>query len=146
MLSKLKFHGQRVIVTGAGSGIGQACAQVEQPVQRSSNHTRLVRARTGTRRCSSGNWMVTGFLTCWMLRALPSASLTFARRFFSQTHFNWPQTSQGSFGHSHGRLPHVTSASSRQPAHLESLTTSPPCSIAGPPPPPPKPPPLNSTA
>lgn len=28
MLSQLKFHGQRVIVTGAGSGIGQSCAEV----------------------------------------------------------------------------------------------------------------------
>ena len=27
MLSALKFHGQRVIVTGAGSGIGEACAE-----------------------------------------------------------------------------------------------------------------------
>jgi meso-butanediol dehydrogenase/(S,S)-butanediol dehydrogenase/diacetyl reductase len=28
MLAQLKFNGQRVIVTGAGSGIGQACAEV----------------------------------------------------------------------------------------------------------------------
>ena len=28
MLAQLKFNGQRIIVTGAGSGIGQACAEV----------------------------------------------------------------------------------------------------------------------
>ena len=37
---------------------GQAWAQVEQPVQRSSNQRRFVRALTGTGRCSSGNCVV----------------------------------------------------------------------------------------
>src|SRR3990172_12568535 len=39
---------------------GQAWAQVEQPVQRSSNQSRLVRALTGTGRISSGYWTVNG--------------------------------------------------------------------------------------
>src|SRR3972149_7095759 len=39
---------------------GQAWAQVEQPVQRSSNQRRLVRALTGTGRISSGYWVVKG--------------------------------------------------------------------------------------
>src|SRR3990172_6661691 len=39
---------------------GQAWAQVEQPVQRSSNQRRLVRALTGTGRISSGYWVVNG--------------------------------------------------------------------------------------
>src|SRR3990172_8362022 len=39
---------------------GQAWAQVEQPVQRSSNQSRLVRALTGTGRICSGYWMVNG--------------------------------------------------------------------------------------
>src|SRR3989304_8912490 len=39
---------------------GQAWAQVEQPVQRSSNQTRLVRARAGMGRTSSGYCTVKG--------------------------------------------------------------------------------------
>src|SRR3989337_2552078 len=39
---------------------GQAWAQVEQPVQRSSNQRRLVRALTGMGRISSGYLMVNG--------------------------------------------------------------------------------------
>src|SRR3990170_6256413 len=39
---------------------GQAWAQVEQPVQRSSNQRRLVRALTGMGRISSGYWVVNG--------------------------------------------------------------------------------------
>src|SRR3990172_4457344 len=41
---------------------GQAWAQVLQPVQRSSNQRRLVRARAGKGRTSSGNCTVTGGL------------------------------------------------------------------------------------
>ena len=41
---------------------GQAWAQVLQPVQRSSNQSRFVRARAGMGRTSSGNWTVTGGL------------------------------------------------------------------------------------
>ena len=44
---------------------GQAWAQVLQPVQRSSNHRRLVRARAGKGRTSSGNWTVNGGLKKW---------------------------------------------------------------------------------
>src|SRR3989304_3160651 len=39
---------------------GQAWAQVEQPVQRSSNQRRFVRALTGMGRISSGYWVVNG--------------------------------------------------------------------------------------
>ena len=39
---------------------GQAWAQVEQPVQRSSNQRRFVRASTGIGRISSGYWVVKG--------------------------------------------------------------------------------------
>ena len=51
---------------------GQAWAQVLQPVQRSSNQSRFVRARGEIGRVTSGNWMVAGGLTIrWMVTAMP---------------------------------------------------------------------------
>ena len=44
---------------------GQACAQVLQPVQRSSNQSRFVRAYTGTGRETSGYSSVSTGLKSW---------------------------------------------------------------------------------
>src|SRR5579871_5906421 len=53
---------------------GQAWAQVEQPVQRSSNQSRLVRARGDNQRVSSGNWTVTGWRkACFSVWPMPLA-------------------------------------------------------------------------
>src|SRR5438046_1404401 len=51
---------------------GQRWAQVLQPVQRSSNQRRLVRARGEIGRVTSGNSMVAGGLIIrWMVTAMP---------------------------------------------------------------------------
>src|SRR5438105_555744 len=63
---------------------GHAWAQVLQPVQRSSNQSRLVRARGEMGRVTSGNWMVAGGLTIrWIVTAMPDAKVTkaFSREF-----------------------------------------------------------------
>src|ERR1019366_795523 len=44
-------------------------------------------------------------IMCWIVRALPSASLTLIFVFFLQTQASFPQTGQGSLAHSHGLLP-----------------------------------------